>query len=223
MADNEIIVDYNDVELLRKELIALRHVNFRLAKGEFVYLTGKVGSGKSTLMQSMYAEVPIAAGTANVLGYDLGGIRTRDIPFLRRELGVVFQDFRLLNDRSVYDNLRFVLNATGWTDKTDIEQRIEQVLREVGMFNKSYKFPHELSGGEQQRVVLSRAMLNSPKLLLADEPTGNLDPETGRQIVRRLHDIASKGTAVIMATHNLNFVEQFPARVIHCENKQLIE
>lgn len=223
MADNEIIVDYNDVELLRKELIALRHVNFRLAKGEFVYLTGKVGSGKSTLMQSMYAEVPIAAGTANVLGYDLGGIRTRDIPFLRRELGVVFQDFRLLNDRSVYDNLRFVLNATGWTDKTDIEQRIEQVLREVGMFNKSYKFPHELSGGEQQRVVLSRAMLNSPKLLLADEPTGNLDPETGRQIVRRLHDIASKGTAVIMATHNLNFVEQFPARVIRCENKQLIE
>lgn len=223
MADNEIIVDYNDVELLRKELIALRHVNFRLAKGEFVYLTGKVGSGKSTLMQSMYAEVPIAAGTANVLGYDLGGIRTRDIPFLRRELGVVFQDFCLLNDRSVYDNLRFVLNATGWTDKTDIEQRIEQVLREVGMFNKSYKFPHELSGGEQQRVVLSRAMLNSPKLLLADEPTGNLDPETGRQIVRRLHDIASKGTAVIMATHNLNFVEQFPARVIRCENKQLIE
>ena len=223
MADNEIIVDYNDVELLRKELIALRHVNFRLAKGEFVYLTGKVGSGKSTLMQSMYAEVPIAAGTANVLGYDLGGIRTRDIPFLRRELGVVFQDFRLLNDRSVYDNLRFVLNATGWTDKTDIEQRIELVLREVGMFNKSYKFPHELSGGEQQRVVLSRAMLNSPKLLLADEPTGNLDPETGRQIVRRLHDIASKGTAVIMATHNLNFVEQFPARVIRCENKQLIE
>lgn len=223
MADNEIMVDYNDVELLRKELIALRHVNFRLAKGEFVYLTGKVGSGKSTLMQSMYAEVPIAAGTANVLGYDLGGIRTRDIPFLRRELGVVFQDFRLLNDRSVYDNLRFVLNATGWTDKTDIEQRIEQVLREVGMFNKSYKFPHELSGGEQQRVVLSRAMLNSPKLLLADEPTGNLDPETGRQIVRRLHDIASKGTAVIMATHNLNFVEQFPARVIRCENKQLIE
>lgn len=223
MADNEIIVDYNDVELLRKELIALRHVNFRLAKGEFVYLTGKVGSGKSTLMQSMYAEVPIAAGTANVLGYDLGGIRTRDIPFLRRELGVVFQDFRLLNDRSVYDNLRFVLNATGWTDKTDIEQRIEQVLREVGMFNKSYKFPHELSGGEQQRVVLSRAMLNSPKLLLADEPTGNLDPETGRQIVRRLHDIASKGTAVIMATHNLNFVEQFPARVIRCEDKQLIE
>lgn len=223
MADNEIIVDYNDVELLRKELIALRHVNFRLAKGEFVYLTGKVGSGKSTLMQSMYAEVPIAAGTANLLGYDLGGIRTRDIPFLRRELGVVFQDFRLLNDRSVYDNLRFVLNATGWTDKTDIEQRIEQVLREVGMFNKSYKFPHELSGGEQQRVVLSRAMLNSPKLLLADEPTGNLDPETGRQIVRRLHDIASKGTAVIMATHNLNFVEQFPARVIRCENKQLIE
>jgi cell-division ATP-binding protein len=222
MADNEIIVDYNDVELLRKELIALRHVNFRLAKGEFVYLTGKVGSGKSTLMQSMYAEVPIAGGAANVLGYDLGGIRTRDIPFLRRELGVVFQDFRLLNDRSVYDNLRFVLNATGWTDKTDIEQRIEQVLREVGMFNKSYKFPHELSGGEQQRVVLARAMLNSPKLLLADEPTGNLDPETGRQIVRRLHDIASKGTAVIMATHNLNFVEQFPARVIRCENKQLI-
>ena len=194
-----------------------------MAKGEFVYLTGKVGSGKSTLLQSMYAEVPIAAGEARVLDYDLNNIKNKEIPYLRRNVGVVFQNFRLLTDRSVIDNLRFVLDATGWRDATDIQARIEQVLKEVGMLNKGYKFPHELSGGEQQRVVMARAMLNNPRILLADEPTGNLDPETARHIVRRLHDIAASGTAVIMATHNLTFVEEYPARVVKCENKQLIE
>lgn len=223
MDSNEIVVDYRRVALHRKELIALRNVNLKVAKGEFVYLTGKVGSGKSTLLQSMYAEVPIASGEARVLDYDLNNIRNKEIPYLRRDIGVVFQNFRLLTDRSVLDNLRFVLDATGWRDPADIEARMEQVLREVGMLNKGYKYPHELSGGEQQRVVMARAMLNNPRILLADEPTGNLDPETARHIVRRLHDIADSGTSVIMATHNLMFVEQYPARVVRCENKQLLE
>ncbi|MDE7024447.1 MAG: ATP-binding cassette domain-containing protein [Paramuribaculum sp.] len=223
MAALDTIVDYRRVALHRKELIALRNVNLQVAKGEFVYLTGKVGSGKSTLLQSMYAEVPIASGEACVLEYDLNAIKRKEKPYLRREVGVVFQNFRLLTDRSVVDNLRFVLNATGWRDATDIEGRIEQVLKEVGMLNKGYKFPHELSGGEQQRVVIARAMLNNPKLLLADEPTGNLDPETARHIVCRLHDIAASGTAVIMATHNHSFVDQFPARMVRCEGKQLVE
>lgn len=223
MDSNEIVVDYRRVALHRKELIALRNVNLKVAKGEFVYLTGKVGSGKSTLLQSMYAEVPIASGEARVLDYDLNNIRNKEIPYLRRDIGVVFQNFRLLTDRSVLDNLRFVLDATGWRDPADIEAHMEQVLREVGMLNKGYKYPHELSGGEQQRVVMARAMLNNPRILLADEPTGNLDPETARHIVRRLHDIADSGTSVIMATHNLMFVEQYPARVVRCENKQLLE
>ena len=221
--DTDIIIDYRRVALHRKELIALRNVNLKVRKGEFVYLIGKVGSGKSTLLQSMYAEVPIASGHAMVLDYDLTAIKPKQIPYLRRDVGIVFQDFRLLNDRTVVENLRFVLDATGWRDKADIEARIEQVLREVGMLNKGYKMPHELSGGEQQRVVMARAMLNNPKILLADEPTGNLDPDTARIIVKRLHEIAASGTAVIMATHNLGFVDMFPARVVKCENKQLVE
>ncbi|MDE5687618.1 MAG: ATP-binding cassette domain-containing protein [Paramuribaculum sp.] len=216
------IVDYKNVELHRKELIVLKEIDFSLESGEFVYLLGKVGSGKSSLLKSMYAEIPIAAGQANVLGYDLTSIRRKDIPMLRRRIGIVFQDFQLLTDRSVYDNLRFVLDATGWKDKNQIDKRIETVLAEVGMLNKSYKMPHELSGGEQQRIVIARSMLNSPKLILADEPTGNLDPVTGEQIVRRLHEISQSGTTVVMATHNLNFVQQFPGRVIRCERKRLI-
>ena len=189
--------------------------------GEFIYLIGKVGSGKSSLMKSMYAEIPIYTGTANVLDYNLVDINKKDIPFLRRKIGIVFQDFQLLTDRNVYSNLRFVLEATGWKNQEEIDTRIEEVLTQVGMLNKSYKMPHELSGGEQQRIVIARALLNKPVLILADEPTGNLDPETGEQIVARLHKIASEGTAVIMATHNLQLVEQFPAKVIACENKQV--
>ena len=189
--------------------------------GEFIYLIGKVGSGKSSLMKSMYAEIPIYTGTANVLDYNLVDINKKDIPFLRRKIGIVFQDFQLLTDRNVYSNLRFVLEATGWKNQEEIDTRIEEVLTQVGMLNKSYKMPHELSGGEQQRIVIARALLNKPVLILADEPTGNLDPETGEQIVAHLHKIASEGTAVIMATHNLQLVEQFPAKVIACENKQV--
>lgn len=215
------IISYNDVEILRKELVVLKHVTMSVEAGEFIYLIGKVGSGKSSLMKSMYAEIPIYTGTANVLDYNLVDINKKDIPFLRRKIGIVFQDFQLLTDRNVYSNLRFVLEATGWKNQEEIDTRIEEVLTQVGMLNKSYKMPHELSGGEQQRIVIARALLNKPVLILADEPTGNLDPETGEQIVARLHKIASEGTAVIMATHNLQLVEQFSAKVIACENKQV--
>ncbi len=218
-----IIVEYKDVELHRNDIVALKHVNLTVSDGEFVYLTGKVGSGKSSLMKSMYAEIPIASGQADVLGYDMCALKRKDIPYLRRQIGIVFQDFRLLSDRSVYDNLRFVLNATGWKNKVDIEERIEQVLKEVGMSNKSYKMPYELSGGEQQRIVIARALLNRPSLILADEPTGNLDVATGTQIIRRLRAIAAAGTTVIVATHNMAFVEQFPARTLQCIDKHLIE
>jgi cell division transport system ATP-binding protein len=216
------ILNYNDVEILRKELVVLKHVSFSLEEGEFAYLIGRVGSGKSSLLKSIYAEIPIQTGEAEVMGTNLVGIRRKEIPMLRRNIGIVFQDFQLLTDRTVYENLKFVLDATGWRDKIEIEDRIEQVLRQVGMQTKSYKMPHELSGGEQQRIVIARALLNKPKLILADEPTGNLDPVTGQQIVDHLREISRQGTAVLMATHNLQFVEQYPARVLRCENKQLI-
>ena len=217
------IIDYKNVEVLRKELLVLKNVNFQLEEGQFVYLIGRVGSGKSSLMKTMYAEVPIEMGEARIFDYDLSAIRRKDVPMLRRQIGVVFQDFQLLSDRSVYDNLLFVLKATGWKNKTDIDERINEVLSEVGMEHKSYKMPHELSGGEQQRIALARALLNRPKLILADEPTGNLDQETGHQIMSLLHRICAEGTAVIMATHNIQLTEDFPARVVKCEDKNVIE
>ena len=217
------VIEYRDVEILRQELTVLKKVNLSVEEGEFVYLIGKVGSGKSSLIKTMYAEIPIESGEAKVFDYDLAEIRRRDVPMLRRKIGVVFQDFQLLTDRSVADNLLFVLKATGWKDKEEMQERIDEVLKQVGMENKSYKMPHELSGGEQQRVVIARSILNKPKLILADEPTGNLDPETGHQIVLLLRGIAEKGTAVIMATHNINLVEEFPGRVIKCEDKKVVE
>ena len=217
------VIEYRDVEILRQELTVLKNVNLSVEEGEIVYLIGKVGSGKSSLIKTMYAEIPIESGEAKVFDYDLAEIRRRDVPMLRKKIGVVFQDFQLLTDRSVADNLLFVLKATGWKDKEEMQERIDEVLKQVGMENKSYKMPHELSGGEQQRVVIARSILNKPKLILADEPTGNLDPETGHQIVLLLRGIAEKGTAVIMATHNINLVEEFPGRVIKCEDKKVVE
>ena len=217
------IIDYKNVEVLRKELLVLKNVSLQLEEGQFVYLIGRVGSGKSSLMKTMYAEVPIEMGEARIFDYDLSAIRRKDVPMLRRQIGVVFQDFQLLSDRSVYDNLLFVLKATGWKNKTDIDERINEVLSEVGMEHKSYKMPHELSGGEQQRIAIARALLNRPKLILADEPTGNLDQETGHQIMSLLHRICAEGTAVIMATHNIQLTEDFPARVVKCEDKNVIE
>lgn len=217
------IIDYSGVELHRNDIVVLKNINLTINTGELVYLTGKVGSGKSTFLKSLYAEIPIAAGNAHVLAHDMVKIRQRQIPYLRREIGIVFQDFRLLPDRSIYQNLMFVLNATGWKSKGEKDQRIQEVLKDVGMLNKSYKMPHEISGGEQQRVVMARAMLNRPKLILADEPTGNLDPVTGMQIMRMLSDAASAGTTVIIATHNHSLTEQFPSRTIKCMDKHLSE
>lgn len=215
------IVDYRDVEIYRKELVVLKNVTFALEKGEFVYLIGKVGSGKSSLLKSMYAEIPITSGEAQILDYDLLSIKKKQIPLLRRSIGIVFQDFQLLTDRSVYENLRFVLCATGWKNRGEIDDRIEETLQQVGMATKSYKMPHQLSGGEQQRIVIARALLNRPDLILADEPTGNLDPDTSMQIISLLQDISHHGTAVIMATHNLQLVKQYPARILQCQDKRL--
>ncbi len=217
------IVSYTDVDIYRQEVAVLNKVDFSLDPGEFVYLIGKVGSGKSSLMKSMYAEVPVSGGRARIFDFDLNNIRRHDIPYLRRRIGIVFQDFQLLNDRDVRSNLSFVLKATGWTDRHEMDERIAEVLSEVGMQGKDYKMPHELSGGEQQRIVIARALLNKPPLILADEPTGNLDPETGEQIVARLRDISSRGTTVVMATHNLQLVDRFPGRMVYCRNHRLEE
>ena len=216
------IIDYRGVQVDRAERTVLKDVTFSVEEGEFRYLVGRVGSGKSSLMKTMYADVAIPAGEkADVLGFDLLTLRKKDVPYLRRKIGIVFQDFQLLSDRSAAANLRFVLQATGWKNKSEIEDRIHEVLKAVEMENKAYKMPHELSGGEQQRVVIARALHNSPKLLLADEPTGNLDPRTGYHIVSLLHELAEKGTAIVMATHNLQMVEDFPAKVMRCRDKRL--
>lgn len=215
------VIDYKNVEILRKEHVVLKNVNLEVEEGEFIYIIGKVGSGKSSLLKSMYAEIPVETGEAHVLDYEISTIKRKKIPLLRREIGIVFQDFQLLTDRTVYENLLFVLQATGWKNKSDMDDRIEEVLKEVGMITKSYKMPHELSGGEQQRIVIARALLNRPRLILADEPTGNLDPATGEQIVRYLHYIAKEGTAVIMATHNLSLLDTFPGKVLRCDDKRL--
>ena len=219
-----IIIDYDKVEVHRAERMVLHDVSFQLHEGEFCYLAGRVGSGKSSLMKTMYADVPVfSAERAEVLGFNLVDIRKKQIPFLRRKMGIVFQDFQLLQDRSAMANLRFVLEATGWKSKSEIEERIEEVLKAVGMENKGYKMPYELSGGEQQRIVIARALLNKPQLILADEPTGNLDPVTGYQIVKLLHRLAAEqGTSILMATHNMQMVEDFPARVLRCDDKRLI-
>ena len=219
----DVLVKFTGVQLNRDENIILRDVNLTVNRGDFLYIIGKVGSGKSTLLKSMYAEIPIESGDARVFDYQLQDLKRKQIPYLRRKIGIVFQDFQLLIDRTVEKNLEFVLRATGWKDKTLIKDRISEVLTQVGMQNKTYKMPHELSGGEQQRVVIARALLNSPLLILADEPTGNLDPETGSQIVDLLQDISEKGTAVIMSTHNYSIVQTFPGRIMKCENMDLVE
>lgn len=216
MGVGEALIRYTDVEIHQQELCVLNDVNLELHKGEFVYLIGKVGSGKTSLLKTFYGELDIASGEAEVLGYDMLHIKRKHIPQLRRKLGIVFQDFQLLTDRTVYDNLEFVLRATGWKSKGEIKDKIEEVLNLVGMSNKGYKLPNELSGGEQQRIVIARAVLNSPEIILADEPTGNLDSETGHAIAELLHGISEAGALVVMTTHNLQLLREFPGKVYRC-------
>lgn len=216
MGVGEALIRYTDVEIHQQELCVLNDVNLELHKGEFVYLVGKVGSGKTSLLKTFYGELDIASGEAEVLGYDMLHIKRKHIPQLRRKLGIVFQDFQLLTDRTVYDNLEFVLRATGWKSKGEIKDKIEEVLNLVGMSNKGYKLPNELSGGEQQRIVIARAVLNSPEIILADEPTGNLDSETGHVIAELLHGISEAGALVVMTTHNLQLLREFPGKVYRC-------
>lgn len=220
---DQTLIKYEDVTLCQQENIVLKDINVEIKGGEFIFLLGKVGSGKSTLMKSMYSELPISKGNAEVLEYDLRKIKRKEIPILRRKIGIVFQDFQLLIDRTVNANLEFVLKATGWKDKKAIPDQINHVLKQVGMHTKGYKMPHQLSGGEQQRIVIARALLNSPQIILADEPTGNLDPNTGQDIMELLYSIRRSGTTVMVATHNLNWVDMYPGRVLMCENQKLLD
>ena len=219
----ETLICYKGVEIHQQELCVLNDIDLELRKGEFVYLIGKVGTGKTSLLKTIYGELDIVSGEARVLGHDMRKMKRKNIPQLRRKLGIVFQDFQLLIDRTVYDNLEFVLQATGWKSKQQMKARIEDVLFQVGMENKGYKMPNELSGGEQQRIVIARAILNSPEIILADEPTGNLDVETGRAIVELLHSISRSGSAVIMTTHNIRLLEEFPGIVYRCDGHQITD
>lgn len=220
---DEPLIRYKNVNINQQELGVLEDVNLELNKGEFVYLIGKVGSGKTSLLKTIYGELDIQSGDAEVLGYNMSNIKRKHIPQLRRRLGIVFQDFQLLTDRNVHSNLSFVLRATGWSNKIAIKERIDEVLDQVGMTGKGYKMPNELSGGEQQRIVIARAILNHPEIILADEPTGNLDSETGRQIVELLKSICASGSAIMMTTHNLHLLSEYPGIVYRFENHQIKE
>jgi len=221
--ENKLLIKYVDVDIYQQDLLVLKDVQLEVHAGEFVYLLGKVGSGKTSFLKSIYHELPISSGEATVLDYNLRALKSKEIPFLRRKIGIVFQDFQLLTDRTVYQNLHFVLKATGWTDKQSIDEQIGNVLAQVGMESKASKMPHQLSGGEQQRIVIARALLNSPEMILADEPTGNLDPETGNELVELLYNIRLSGTTVVMATHNLSWLDKFPGRIFRCESEKLSE
>lgn len=219
----DTIIEFTNATICQNDHLVLSDVNFKIDKGEFVYLIGRVGSGKSSIIKTINAELPLQEGEAKVAGFDLKKIKKRQVPFLRRKLGVVFQDFQLLSDRSVVQNLAFVLKATGWKNKKEIDTRIADVLEKVDLSLKGYKMPHQLSGGEQQRVVIARALLNDPEIILADEPTGNLDPDTSADIMKLLFDISKNGRSIIMATHNYSFLKKFPSRVLKCEKGTLIE
>lgn len=215
------LIDYKGVEIHQADQIVLHDVNLSVQSGEMIYLLGKVGSGKSTFMKTLYGALPIASGDAQVLDYDMRTIRRRKLPYLRRRMGIIFQDYKLLTDRSVEENLLFVLRATGWKDKKLMQEHVEEVLRQVGMETKAYKKPYELSGGEQQRVVIARALLNTPEMILADEPTGNLDTETGSEIMDLLYSISQAGITVLMSTHNPHWPERYPGKKWFFENGEV--
>lgn len=213
---NTPILSLKEASIFQKDHLVLDKVSFELGKGDFIYLIGKTGSGKSSLLKTIYGDLKLEQGSGQVAGLNLEELKEKDIPYLRRGIGVVFQDFQLLSDRSVHENLVFVLKATAWNDKTAIQERITKVLEQVNMVTKAYKMPHELSGGEQQRIAIARALLNEPDLILADEPTGNLDPETSREIMEVLKGIQSKGKAIFMATHDYSIINDYPSKMIKC-------
>jgi cell division transport system ATP-binding protein len=226
MHDNlplDVIIEMTNCTIWQQDHLVLTNVNLSVGKGEFIYLVGRVGSGKSSLIKTLNAQIPLKEGIGIVAGYNLSKIKRREIPFLRRKIGIVFQDFQLLIDRPVNENLEFVLKATGWKNKKEIDTRIGEVLEKVGLGLKGYKMPHQLSGGEQQRVVIGRALLNDPAIILADEPTGNLDPETSEGIIRLLKDISKTGRAVVVATHNYTLLKKFSARTVKCDGGKLKE
>jgi len=212
------VINLKNVDVFQQKHLVLSNVDLSIAKGEFVFLIGQTGSGKSSLLKIIYGELHIGNGEGQIAGFDLKKLADRDVPFLRRKLGIVFQDFQLLSDRTVEKNLDFVLRATGWKDQNLIQERIKDVLEKVGLRSKIRKMPHELSGGEQQRVVIARSLLNNPEIILADEPTGNLDPDTSEEIVLLLKQISQSGTAVLMATHDYHIIRTFPSRIIKCES-----
>ncbi len=219
----EPLLSLTNANIFQDEHLVLSDVNFFLMPGEFVYLIGATGSGKSSLLKTLYADLPLKKGQGHITGYALESLKEREIPFLRRKLGIVFQDFQLLSDRSVFDNLRFVLEATGWKEKRKIEDRIQEVLGKVGMGAKSYKMPHQLSGGEQQRVAIARALLNEPKVILADEPTGNLDPGTSEEIMQLLRTVCGQDRALLMATHDYALILKYPSRTLKCAEGRVFE
>lgn len=221
---SEAVLSIKNANIYQGEALILSDVNITVSRSEFVYLVGKTGTGKSSLLKTLYGELPLKNGTANVAGFDLKDLTWKTVPFLRRNIGIVFQDFQLLTDRNVYDNLKFVLSATGWKDEKAIEDKIDEVLGKVGLKTKGFKYPYELSGGEQQRIDIARALLNSPKLILADEPTGNLDPETTEEIMNLLFQISKYlGTAIVMATHDYIVINKYPARMIRTEGGKVID
>lgn len=218
-----MLIDYKNANIYQKDgILVLKEVDFHVDEGEFIYIIGRVGAGKSTLLKTLYFELDVdEADNATVLNHDLREMKQKYIPALRRQMGIIFQDFQLLSDRTVRENLRFVLKATGWKEKSEIDDRIDDVLKDVEMQDKADRFPHELSGGEQQRIAIARAILNKPKVIIADEPTGNLDMETARQIIMLLRQITQSGTAVVMTTHNTSLLQEFPGIVYRCNNQQL--
>ncbi|MEZ7917602.1 MAG: ATP-binding cassette domain-containing protein [Patiriisocius sp.] len=220
---SQAVLELINASIFQKENLILDNVSIRIEKGEFVYLIGKTGTGKSSFMKTLYGDLPLSKGDGTIVGYDLGTLKENDIPFLRRKLGVVFQDFKLLNDRTVKDNLLFVLTATGWKDKKEMDIKIDQVLDKVGMKSKNLKYPYELSGGEQQRIAIARALLNDPELILADEPTGNLDPQTSVEVMEVLQEINNNGNTILMATHDYALLLKYPSKTLKCDQGQLFE